>query len=108
MLYKRLIGSRPLRIRFNKIDGFIRVYDGTRYLVSFTSEKYNSINNSIRYSINVKRGATCIISHNYVKINIDSYDFLPLEKILTFHVVIMLIKSVFNNDENNYYNKIFL
>ena len=30
--YKNLI-AKPLRIRFGKIDGFIRVYDGTRYLV---------------------------------------------------------------------------
>ena len=28
--YKKLI-ARALRIRFDKIDGFIRVYDGTRY-----------------------------------------------------------------------------
>ena len=26
-----LTGPKPLRIRFDKIDGFIRVYDGTRY-----------------------------------------------------------------------------
>ena len=31
--YKSLIDSKPLRIRFDKIDGFIRVYDGTRYLI---------------------------------------------------------------------------
>ena len=31
-LYKTLIGAKPLCIRFNKIDGFIRIYDGTRYL----------------------------------------------------------------------------
>ena len=41
--YKSLIYSKPLRIRFNKIDGFIRVYDGTRYLVLFESEKYDLI-----------------------------------------------------------------
>ena len=29
--YKTLIGLKPLRIRFNKIDGFIRIYHGTRY-----------------------------------------------------------------------------
>ena len=28
--YKTLIDATPLRIRFNKMDGFIRVYDGTR------------------------------------------------------------------------------
>ena len=29
--YKGLIDYKPLRIRFDKIDGLIRVYDGTRY-----------------------------------------------------------------------------
>ena len=30
--YKTLIGSKPFCIRFDKIDGFIRIYDETRYL----------------------------------------------------------------------------
>ena len=29
--YKTLINSKSPHIRFNKIDGFIRIYDGTRY-----------------------------------------------------------------------------
>ena len=29
--YKSLIDSRPSRIRFDKIDRFIRVYNGARY-----------------------------------------------------------------------------
>ena len=31
--YKFLIGTKPLRTRLDKVEGFIRVYDGTRYLV---------------------------------------------------------------------------
>ena len=38
---------------------------------------------------------------------VDSYDSLPPEKTLTFHVIIIL-KSVFNKDKNNYYYNIFL
>ena len=34
ILYKTLIGAKSLRVRFDKIEGFIRIYDGTRYLVS--------------------------------------------------------------------------
>ena len=30
ILYKALIGAKSLAIRFDKMDGFIRVYDGTR------------------------------------------------------------------------------
>ena len=43
ILYKTLTGAEPLRIRFYKLDGFIRVYDGTRYLVLFRSEKHETI-----------------------------------------------------------------
>ena len=38
ILYKSLIDSRPLCIRFNKRDGFIKVGDGTRYEVLFGSK----------------------------------------------------------------------
>ena len=38
ILYKTLIGAEPLRIRFDKIDGFIRVYNGTTYLELFGAE----------------------------------------------------------------------
>ena len=78
--YKSVIDSKPLRIRLNKIDGFIRVYDGTRYLVLFGSEKNDYIYNMIRYLMSVKSGIAYIISHNYAKIRVVSYDFLPLEK----------------------------
>ena len=31
--YKTLIGPKSVCIKFNKVDEFIRIYDGTRYLV---------------------------------------------------------------------------
>ena len=54
ILYKNLIGLKPLRIRFGKIDGFIKIYDGTRYLVLFFSEKYDVIYKRIRYLLSLK------------------------------------------------------
>ena len=51
--YKTLIDSKPLRSRFNKIDGSIRVYDGARYLVLVGGKKYDFIYNRIRYFIRV-------------------------------------------------------
>ena len=53
--------------------------------------------NTINISINIS------INHNF-----DSYNSLPIEKILTFHKVIILIKSVVNKNKNNYYYNIFL
>ena len=43
------MGAKPLRIRFDKIDGFINIYDGTRYLVLFGPERYNAIYDQIKY-----------------------------------------------------------
>ena len=62
ILCKTLIDSKSLCIRFDKIDGFIRIYDGTRYLTLFDSEKYDAIYNRIRYLISLKSGITYIFS----------------------------------------------
>ena len=51
ILYKTLIGAKPLLIRFDEINGFIRVYDAFRYLVLFGDEKYDFIYNRIIYLI---------------------------------------------------------
>ena len=94
-----LIDTKPFHIRFSKIDGFIRVYDGTRYLVLFRSEKYDFIYHRIRYLIRVKSSIAYVVCHNYVKIKVDLDNSLLLGKTVTFHNVIILIKSVFNKDE---------
>ena len=103
-----MIDAKPLRIRFDKVDGFIRVYNGTRYLLLIEAEKYDLIYNRTRYLIGVKSGITYVFSHNYVRIKVDLYDYLLLETTLAFYNVIILIKSVFEKDKNNYYYNIFL
>ena len=62
ILYKSLVDFKPLRNRLDKIDGFIRIYDGTRYLVLIGNEKYHSIYNRIKYFISVKSGITYNLS----------------------------------------------
>ena len=59
-----LIGTKRLCITFNKVDEFITVYDGTKYLALFGPEKYGDIYNKIRYLINQKSCITHVISHN--------------------------------------------
>ena len=64
----------------------------------FSSEKYDAMCDKIRSLINIGY----VISHNYARIKIDLYDSL------TFHNVMILIKSVFDKDQNHYYYNIFL
>ena len=61
-----------MRIRFDKIDAFIIVYDGTRYLVLLGPEKYVAIYNRIKYLISLKNSITYIFSHYFAKIKVDS------------------------------------
>ena len=48
IFHKTLIEAELLPIRFDRIDGFIRIYDGNRYLTLFGSEKYDVIYNRFR------------------------------------------------------------
>ena len=68
--FKILIGAKPMRIRLDKRNEFIRVHDGTRYLVLFTPKKYHAIYNRIRCLISQKSGITCALSYSYVKIKV--------------------------------------
>ena len=43
-----------------------------------------------------KSGMKESINHNFARIRIDSYNYLHMEKVLTFHNVIILIKPVVN------------
>ena len=45
---------------------------------------------TIRYLTGVKSGAIYVNSYNYAKIKVDSYDFLPSQKTLTFHNIILI------------------
>ena len=55
ILHKTLLVSKPLRIRFDKIDNFIRVYYVTRYLALFNLENCEAILDSIECLINQKK-----------------------------------------------------
>ena len=78
--HKNLIFVEPLYIRFDKVNGFIRLFDGTRYLVIFGPEKYDAIFNRIRHLIGLKSVITYVLSYNYPKTKVDLYDSLSLEK----------------------------
>ena len=106
--YKTLTDANALSINFDKIDGFTRVYDWTRYSVLFGAKIYNFIYSMIRYLIEIKSGIANIFYHNYVEIIIYLCNTLPLDETLTFQDVIIIFTLSFNKYKNNYYCNIFL
>ena len=84
----------------DKVNEFIRDIARTKYLVLFSSEQFDDIFNRFRCLIELEVGVTYVAFSNYAKIKIDSDDDLLLEKSLTMHNVVMLIKSVFGKNSN--------
>ena len=62
----------------------------------FGSEKYGAIYSKVRHLISEKSGITFVFSHYAHK------------KTVTYHNIIIHIKSVLNKDQNHYYCNIFL
>ena len=100
------MGAKPLCIRFDKVDGFIKIYDETRYLLSFGPK--NMIQFMIELDILQVKEVVLHIVLIIILQESELIQVIPIEKTLTFHNVIVLIKSVFNKNENNYYYNIFL
>ena len=79
ILYKTFMVEKPMHIRFDKIDASIKIYDGIIYLVLL---EYSDIYDKIKYLKSGKSGITDNIDRNFARIRIDSYNYLPVEKIL--------------------------
>ena len=94
--HKTLNGPKHLRIRFDKTDVFIKIYDGSKYWALFSAEKYDAIYGRIRHLISQKNRYIC--SHYFAKIKVKFYDSIPLEKRFPWDNIIILIKPVFNRD----------
>ena len=70
------MGSIPLRIRFDKIHGFIKRYDGIRYLVLLGHSWYGETCDGIKYLMCEKSSITDSINHKFAAIKIDSFNSL--------------------------------
>ena len=62
--YKTSTGVKPLHIRFDKIDGFIKTYNGFRCLVLFDYGWFDKICDNIKYLVSEKSGITDSINRN--------------------------------------------
>ena len=80
------MNAKPLCIRFNKINEFIKTHNGIRCLVLFDYGWLDNVIGWCDYAIGLgkKMGIIVSINHNLGKTRIDLYNSLPIGKILTF------------------------
>ena len=78
-----------------------------KYLIFDTTDenkellkKYNYVWNGIKSKIEEVSSGKCDYEKDYMKIKLNSYDNLPLNKPLKFHNMTLTIRSVFEQDRN--------
>ena len=81
---KPFMGAKPLHIRFDKVDGFIKVYDGITFFLLFGPWRYDSIYGRIRYVINDKK----VVLHIVLVIILEESELILY--LLKKHQVFML------------------
>ena len=58
--------------------------------------------------VSEKNDANYIVNPNFARTKVDSYNSLLTERTLTFHNVIILVKSHVNKYKNDFYFNMFL
>ena len=87
---------------FNKAGGFIEEKEGSKYLnLAFTNNngkvliKYAELWNGIKNLIKKIDNKSGEYGKDYMKIKFNSDDNLPLNKPLKFHMLTVIVRSVF-------------
>ena len=101
--YESIYSVNPLYLRINHASGYIEEKNGNKYLI-FDSvdenrevlEKYADVLDGIKNKIkSINGGKENYYGKDYIKIKFNSNDDLPLNKLLKFHAVTIMIRSVF-------------
>ena len=98
----------------NHANGYIEEKGVNKYLIFDSTDenkellkKYNDVFNGIRNKIKKISGDECDYEKDYMKIKFNSDDDLPLNKLLKFHSMTIIIRSVFEED-GKLYSRVFL
>ena len=104
-----------LYLLIGQLDGFIEEQEGSKYLnISLTYNnndvliKYTEVWRGIKDQIKKKNdGQIGEYGKDYMKIKFDSDDNFPLNKILKFRILTIIIRNIFEKD-GKYYPQFFL
>ena len=105
----------PLYLMINRIDGFIEEKNGDKYLSIASTDrnsevlkKYSEVWNGIKDSIQkINDSALGEYDNDYMKIQFNSDDDIPLNKQLNFPTITVINRNIFEKD-GKYYPQIFL
>ena len=112
--YETISSVNPLYLRIIHASGYNEEKSGNKYLI-FDSvdenkevlKKYANVWDGIKNKIKAINGYECDYEKDYMKIKFNSDDDLPLNKLLKFHIITIIISCVFSED-GKLYPQLFL
>ena len=95
----------PLYLQVNHANGYIEEKNRNKYLVFKSTDenkellkKYADVSNGLKNKIEAIDSGECVYEKYCMKIEFNSDDNLPLNKLLKLHVMTIIIRSVFRED----------
>ena len=112
--YAKVNSANPLYLIISKGDGYIQEINGDKYLVFASTDenkkvltKYTKLWDEIEYLMKTTKGSEAGENKkDFMKIKFNSYGNLPLNKILKFHNLTVVVRSAFEKD-GKYYLHVF-
>ena len=112
--YESIYSVNSLYLRIDDDRRYIKEKNGNKYLI-FDSvneskevlKKYFGIWNGVKNKIKAINGDECDYGKDYMKIKFNSDDDLPLNKLLKFHIMAIIIRCAFSED-GKLYPQLFL
>ena len=105
--YESTYSINPLYLQVNHAGRYIEAKNGNKYLVFDSTDenkellkKYSDVWSGIKNKIKATNFGEC--DYEKVKIKFNSDDDLPLNKPLKFHMMTIIIRSVFEEDGKLY------
>ena len=99
---ENIYSVNPLYLLVNHANGYIEEKGVNKYLIFDSTDenkellkKYNDVWNGIKNKIKEVSSGECDYEKDYTKIKFNSDDDLPLNKPLKFHMMTIIVRSVF-------------
>ena len=107
--YENICSVNPLYLIIAHANGYIEEKGTNKYLIFDSTDenkellkKYNDVWNGIKDKIKEVNSDECDYEKYYMKIKFNSDDDLPLDKLLKFHNMTIIIRFVFEEDGKLY------
>ena len=109
--YENIYSVNPLHLWLNHASGYIEEKNENKYGLyrwkQRVTKKYQAVWNGIKNKVEAVSIRECDYEKDYMKIKFNFDDDLPLNKPLKFHLMTIVIRSVFEED-GKFYPQVFL